>query len=107
MPTPSRLRERSPWSEVFSTVMLDVLERGFRRSAMWAYTMNQSRAKVVMDPIYLATARRLLRGTRGRREKLSREKLASTLYLPYRALSRKLAYYIEDWDFGEARPDLL
>jgi hypothetical protein len=83
------------------------LEKVFRRSAMWAYALNQSRAKVVMDPIYLATAKVLLRGTRGPSTKLMAEKFAPNLYLPYRALSRKLAYWIEDWDFGEARPDLL
>ncbi len=84
-----------------------LLEKGFRRSAMWAYAMNQSRAKVVMDPIYLGVARALLRGTRGPSDKLLREKLPSNLYFPYRALSRKLQYFIEDWDFDEARPDLL
>jgi hypothetical protein len=83
------------------------LEKLFRRSAMWAYALNQSRAKVVMDPIYLATAKVLLRGTKQPSTKLMAEKFAPNLYLPYRALSRKLSYWIEDWDFGEARPELL
>lgn len=86
--------------------MWALLERGFRRSAMWAYAMNQSRAKVVMDPIYLGVAKALLRGTRPS-EKLMKERFPSNLYFPYRAKSRKLQYFIEDWDFSEARPDLL
>ena len=47
-----------------------ILEHGFRRSAMVAYALNQSRAKVVMDPIYLAVARTLLRGHERPSEKL-------------------------------------
>jgi hypothetical protein len=83
------------------------LEKGFRRSAMWAYALNQSRAKIVMDPIYLAVAKGLLRGTRGPSEKLMKEKFPPNLFFPYRALSRKLQYFIEDWDWGQARPELL
>lgn len=74
---------------------------------MWAYALNQSRAKVVMDPIYLAVAKRLLRGTSGPSEKLLREKFPSNLYVPYRAQSRRLQYFIEDWDWSAARPELL
>jgi hypothetical protein len=84
-----------------------LLEKIFRRSAMWAYTMNQSRAKVVMDPIYLAVAKRLLRGTKGPSEKLANEKFPSNLFFAYRAQSRKLQYFVEDWDWSEARPGLL
>jgi hypothetical protein len=87
-------------------MLLDALEKGFRKSAMWAYAMNQSRAKIVMDPIYLGVAKALLRGTEPS-EKLMKEKFAPNLYFPYRALSRKLSYWIEDWDFSQARPDLL
>ncbi len=84
-----------------------LLEKAFRRSAMWAYAMNQSRAKVVMDPIYLAVAKTLLRGTYAPSQKLLGETFPTNLYFPYRALSRKLQYFIEDWDFDQARPDLL
>jgi hypothetical protein len=84
-----------------------LLEKAFRRSAMWAYTMNQSRAKIVMDPIYLVVAKRLLRGTDRPSEKLLRESFPSNLFFAYRAQSRKLQYFVEDWDWTEARPDLL
>ncbi|HET6613937.1 MAG TPA: acyl-ACP desaturase [Kofleriaceae bacterium] len=83
------------------------VEKGFRRSAMLAYALNQSRAKVVMDPIYLAVAKRLLRGTGGPSAKLSAAVFPSNLYVPYRAQSRRLQYFIEDWDFSAARPELL
>ena len=83
------------------------LDEGFRRSAMWAYALNQSRAKVVMDPIYLAVAKRLLRGTDQASERLRNETFPKNLYVPYRAQSRKLQYFIEDWDWSSARPELL
>jgi len=84
-----------------------LLDTGFRRAAMWAYAMNQSRAKVVMDPIYLAVAKRLLEGTSGPSARLMNEKFPDNLYVPYRAQSRKLQYFIEDWDWTAARPELL
>jgi hypothetical protein len=84
-----------------------LLEKVFRQSAMWAYALNQSRLKVVMDPIYLAVAKRLLRGTNGPSERLVRESFPPNLFFPYRAQSRKLQYFVEDWDWTEARPDLL
>lgn len=84
-----------------------LLEKLFRRSAMWAYALNQSRAKVIMDPIYLAVAKRLLRGTEGPSAKLRAETFPTNLYFPYRAQSRRLQYFIEDWDWSEARPELL
>jgi hypothetical protein len=84
-----------------------LLESTFRRSAMWAYALNQSRAKVVMDPIYLTVAKRLLRNTLGPSAKLRAETFPPNLFFPYRAQSRKLQYFIEDWDWSQARPELL
>ncbi|HUS68946.1 MAG TPA: acyl-ACP desaturase [Kofleriaceae bacterium] len=85
----------------------NVLGRGFRRSAMMAYAVNQSRARIVMDPIYLTVARTLLRGHDAPSARLAAEAFPANLFFPYRAQSRKLQYFIEDWDFGQARPDLL
>jgi hypothetical protein len=84
-----------------------LLEKTFRQSAMWAYALNQSRLKIVMDPIYLAVAKRLLRGTTGPSARLLGEKFPTNLFFPYRAQSRKLQYFVEDWDWSEARPELL
>ena len=82
-------------------------EGGLRRSAMWAYAMNQSRAKIVMDPIYLAVARRVLPASTPLSPKLASESFDANLYLAYRAQSRRLQYFIEDWDWSEAKPELL
>src|SRR5690349_2936752 len=84
-----------------------MLETLFRKSAQWAYALNQSRAKVVMDPLYLAIARRILPATTPLSPKLRGEAYDDNLFLTYRAQSRRLQYYIEDWDWTEARPELL
>lgn len=86
---------------------LATAETVFRKSAMWAYALNQSRAKVVMDPLYLAVARRILPASTPLSRKLASEKLDGNLFLAYRAQSRRLQYFIEDWDWSEAKPELL
>lgn len=88
------------------STLTHTLEKVFRKSAMWAYALNQSRAKVLMDPIYLAVAKRLLKDA-PHSEQLARDTFPSNLFFPYRKASRKLQYYVEDWDFDEARPELL
>src|SRR5690606_25690881 len=82
-------------------------ERAFRKSAMWAYAFNQSRARVVMDPIYSGVAAMLLRGEIPLSARLKEAKIPENLFFKYRRQSRRLQYYIEDWDFSQARPDLL
>ncbi|MEO6418231.1 MAG: acyl-ACP desaturase [Polyangiaceae bacterium] len=79
----------------------------FRKSAMWAYAFNQSRAKVVMDPLYLAVARKILPPGTPLSKKLAAEKFEGNLFLAYRTQSRKLQYFIEDWDWTQAKPELL
>jgi hypothetical protein len=74
---------------------------------MWAYTLNQSPAKALMDPIYVGVAKRLLAGAGPLPPKLMATKLPPNLFLAYRAQSRKLAYFVEDWSWDEARPELL
>src|SRR5678815_2590060 len=64
----------------------------FRKSAMWAYAFNQSRAKVLMDPIYLAVARRILEKETPLSRKLASEKFEGNLFLAYRTQSRRLQY---------------
>ena len=82
------------------------LEKQFRKVATYVYALNQSRAQVVFDPIYLAVAKRLLRGS-APSEKLMAQTFPELMYLPYRETSRKLQYWVEDWDFSACRPDLL
>jgi len=82
-------------------------DRTLRSAAMYAYAFNQSRAKVLTDPLYLAVAKLLLRGDIPLNPKLASAKIPANLYLSYRSQSRRLAYFIEDWDFEQAKPELL
>lgn len=82
-------------------------EKLFRQAAMYVFAVNQSRAKVLTDPIYLLVAKRLLPADLPLHPRLAKEKIPDNLYLAYRAQSRRLQYFIEDWDFNEARPELL
>lgn len=86
---------------------LSSLEKQFRASARWVYAFNQSRAKVVLDPIYYAVASRLLPKDTPLSARLVAAKIPRNLFPSFRAQSRKLQYFIEDWDFSEARPELL
>jgi hypothetical protein len=70
------------------TRALAAAETTFRKSAMWAYAINQSRAKVVMDPIYMAVARRILPARTPLSPKLAAETFAWNLYLAYSTSSR-------------------
>lgn len=84
-----------------------MFERGFRRAAAYVFAVNQSAAKVVLDPIYETVASTMLRGDIPISEKLRAEKFPENLYFEYRVRARKLEYHIEDWDFSQARPELL
>lgn len=76
-------------------------------AARYLFAINQSRAKIVLDPLYSAAARSLLRGSIPLSPQLKQRQYADNLYEAYRDTSRKLQYFIEDWDFSQARPDLL
>jgi hypothetical protein len=82
-------------------------DRVFRQAAMYGYAFNQSRAKVLTDPVYTAVAKLLLRDDPPLNPKLASAKIPTNLYLSYRGTSRRLQYFIEDWDFSEAKPELL
>lgn len=89
------------------TALATTAEGAFRRAAMWAYTLNQSPAKVVMDPAYVAVARRLLKDAGPLPQKLKAKTFPPNLFLTYRTQSRKLQYFIEDWRWEDAKPELL
>ncbi len=89
------------------TRTLELAEKAFRTGARYAYAYNQSRVKVVFDPIYYAVASTLLRGNPPLSERMQKTKIDDNLFFGYRAQSRRLQYFIEDWDFSEARPELL
>jgi hypothetical protein len=84
-----------------------MLESAFRATARYVFALNQSPAKVILDPIYELVSRRLLAGDIPLSKRLSSAKFSDNLYLDYRRQSRKLQYHIEDWDFSAARPELL
>ena len=84
-----------------------LIESTFRTAAKYLFAVNQSRAKVVTDPIYLAVATRLLPDDLPLSSRLAATRFEGNLFLEYRTRSRKLEYFVEDWDFAEARPELL
>ncbi len=83
-----------------------MLEKTLRQAALFAFALNQSKARTVMDPIYLGVAKALLRGVPPGKELMERQ-VPENLFFPYREQNRKLQYFIEDWDFTQARPELL
>jgi hypothetical protein len=83
------------------------LQKTLRSAGTYVYALNQSRAKVLLDPVYELVAAAMLRGEPPLNPRLAEKKYGEVLFLDYRAKSRKLAYWIEDWDFTRARPELL
>lgn len=75
--------------------------------ARFLFAHNQSAAAVVLDPIYRLVSRATLRGAVPLSPRLADRHYPSDLYTPYRARARRLQYFIEDWDFDLARPELL
>lgn len=84
-----------------------MLDSALRATARYVYAFNQSRAKVVLDPIYSLVSARLLAGEIPLSPRLAAAKFPDNLFLDYRQYSRKLHYHVEDWDFSAARPELL
>ncbi len=84
-----------------------MLDRVLSSTARYLFAYNQTPAKIVLDPIYALVARALLRGEIPLSPRLTAKTFADDLYPAYREHSRKLQYFIEDWDFTEARPELL
>jgi hypothetical protein len=83
------------------------LSDSLRAAARYVYAVNQSPVKVVLDPIYEGVAATLLRGTDQPSAELMKKTFPENLFFEYRERSRKLQYFIEDFDFSQARPDLL
>ncbi len=92
MPFPERLPTRA--DQALKTV--------FR----YVSAVNQSRAKVVLDPAYELLANRMIDGVPLSKE-LRERQFEADLYPDYRKLSEKLRYNIDDWDFSDAKPQLL
>jgi hypothetical protein len=88
------------------TGTLDALERGLKTALRYVSSVNQSRLKVVLDPIYETAATAVLRGVE-RSPELLAKRFDENLYFKYRDQSRRLTYSIDDWDFTDAKPELL
>ncbi len=73
----------------------------------YAFAYNQTRLRAVLDPIYSLVSRALLRNSTPLSKGLAARRFEDNLYDGYRQRARKLQYFVEDWDFSEARPDLL
>jgi hypothetical protein len=84
-----------------------MFDRALSTTARYAFAFNQTPARMVLDPLYTVVAKGLLSGDVPRSEKLLAREIPDDLYAGYRARSRRLQYFIEDWDFAAARPDLL
>lgn len=82
------------------------VERTVKAGLRWVSAVNQSRLKAVLDPLYEASARTLLRGVKPSAA-LAQARYADNLFFDYRARAAKVQYRIEDWDWSEARPELL
>src|SRR6266550_2652491 len=83
-----------------------MIERALKSAARIAFAYNQSPAKRVLDPVYDVLAKRLLAGVPASK-RLAATRYSEDLFPAYRAQSRKLAWYVEDLDFSEAKPELL
>jgi hypothetical protein len=88
-------------------VRAPMLDRTFRSIAKYAYALNQGPARFLMDPVYEAVCARLLPDSIPLSKGLKAADLSGNLYFRYRGVSRRLTYFIEDWDFSQARPELL
>jgi hypothetical protein len=84
-----------------------MLETTLRTAAKYVFAINQSPAKIVLDPIYSFVSARLLSGEIPLSPHLVAATFPENLYFEYRNHSRKLTYHVEDWDFSAARPELL
>jgi hypothetical protein len=60
-----------------------------------------------MDPVYEVLAARLVPNDTPLSKGLAAADLSGNLYFRYRGVSRRLTYFIEDWDFSSADPSLL
>jgi hypothetical protein len=82
------------------------VERSFKKVLRYVSSVNQSRLKVVLDPVHEAAAAAMLWNVEPSRELLDK-RFEDNLYFKYKAASSKLSWSIEDFDFSEARPELL
>jgi hypothetical protein len=84
----------------------EAVERSFKKVLRYVSSVNQSRLKVVLDPVYEAMAASMLRGVEPSQELLDK-RFEDNLYFKYKQTSSKVQWSIDDFDFSDARPQLL
>src|SRR5262245_36535581 len=82
-------------------------EDAFKAIARYAYALNQGRAKPVLEPLYASAAALLTFDDVPLSKALAMHQYPSDLHAQYRTTARKTQYFVEDWNFSEARPELL
>src|SRR4051812_993651 len=82
-------------------------EDAFKAVARYADALNQGRAKAGLEPFYASAAALLTFDDVPLSKALQQHEYPADLYAPYRHTSRKTQYFIEDWDFAAAKPELL
>lgn len=89
-------------------MLAQLAEDGFKSIARYAYALNQGPAKAVLDPLYTSAAALIAGFDEVPLSKaLQEHRYPDDLFAPYRHTSRKTQYFIEDWSFADARPELL
>ncbi|MFO0598978.1 MAG: acyl-ACP desaturase [Myxococcaceae bacterium] len=73
----------------------------------YAFAFNQSPLRKVLDPVYVTASKVLLSRDAPLSKELREATFEPNLFDGYRQRARKTQYFIEDWNFGEARPELL
>jgi len=76
-----------------------MLDQVLSSTARYLFAYNQTPARLVLDPLYAMVARALLHGEVPLSPRLLAREYEDDLYVGYRERSRKLAYFIEDWEF--------
>jgi hypothetical protein len=83
------------------------VERLFKKGLRYSVAINQSPAKILLDPVYEAIGALLVNGRVPLSPRLAATRYEDNLYFKYRRNSRRVQWSIDDWNFREARPDLL
>lgn len=85
---------------------VDAAERALKLGLRYVSALNQSRAKVVLDPVYEGFAAAVLQGV-PLSPALAQRRFDDNLFFEYRGIAKKLQYSIDDWDWSDVRPELL
>jgi hypothetical protein len=91
---------------ILETRGFELAERTLKTLVRYGTAINQSPAKLVLDPIYEAVARELVKDV-PLSPQLQAASFEENLFPAYLASSAKVRYDVHDWDFSMARPELL